>query len=74
MNKHRRKPNLLDGLKPLKKVEGRLPGILDTLWDIKYPEDINRYEPGNPDVLRLLAEHGYDVKEWINKKEQSDYV
>lgn len=65
--------NLAAGLKPLKKVEGRLPYVFDLHWDAKTAEDFIRYKLyENNDAVRLLAEHGYDVKEFLARCPKDD--
>jgi hypothetical protein len=64
----KKKKDLTAGLPPLKKVEGLLPYEVDLHWDVKFAEDIDK-EPGlreNRELHRILAENGYDVKEWLN--------
>jgi hypothetical protein len=53
-----------------KRVEGRLPYVFDLHWDCKTAEDLER-DPaliGDRDVQRMLAENGYDVREWLGRK------
>jgi hypothetical protein len=63
----KKKDRLLEGLPPLKKVEGELPYVFDLFWDIKYAEDLDKDDKNNSVVQRLLAENGYDVKEWLQR-------
>lgn len=57
--------------RPLKKLRPdiTLPDVFDMMWDAKTFGDL-RNKLDDPTVLRMLAEHGYDVKGIMNENKQ----
>ena len=49
-----------------------LPGIFDTLWDAKTGSDLFLVPNfrSNGELHRLLAEFGFDVREWLDRVER----
>lgn len=63
-----KKDKLTEGLKPLKILtdETSLPYVFDLHWDIKTGSKLKSMKT-NSLVRRLLAEHGFDVKKWLEE-------
>ncbi len=66
MRKRETLKQIVSSLPKLKQLDdSRLPGYFDTMWDIKYKDQLIGYliYHNNPDVYSALARYGYDVKE-----------
>jgi hypothetical protein len=76
----KRKKTFADSVKslkaesPLKEVrdDTPLPYVFDLHWDAKQGRDLDQYR-GHPEVMRHLAENGFDVARWLKKFEWKEW-
>jgi hypothetical protein len=64
---------LVSNLPPLKTITDdiELPYVFDLLYDIKFGSELKHYR-NNRDVLRKLAENGFDVEKWLKSMSADD--